>query len=55
MVWLIVELFAQGETEDDVLKAYPALKREDVYAALRYAAETTKERIVTLPANSQNP
>jgi uncharacterized protein (DUF433 family) len=38
MVWLIVECLANGDTVEDVLKAYPSLTREDVLAALAYAA-----------------
>jgi uncharacterized protein (DUF433 family) len=49
MVWLIVECLANGDTVEDVLKAYPSLTREDVLAALAYAAEMTKERIIPIP------
>lgn len=41
-VELILELFASGATFDDVLKAYPHLKREAVEEALRFAAESLK-------------
>ena len=49
MVWIIVDYLANGDSVDDVLAAYPSLAREDVQAALAYAAEMTKERYVDIP------
>ena len=46
IVWIIVEYLANGDTIDDVLEGYPSISREDVFAALAYAAEMTKERII---------
>ncbi|MCS3918699.1 uncharacterized protein (DUF433 family) [Candidatus Fervidibacter sacchari] len=46
MVWVILSCLANGDSIDDVLKAYPNLTREDIYAALAYAAELARERIV---------
>jgi len=40
MVWLIVSFLADGDTIEDVLQAYPSLTRQDVLAALAYAAES---------------
>ena len=37
-VEFVLELFASGATTDDILHAYPSLAREDVVAAVRYAA-----------------
>ena len=37
-VELIVDLLAQGWSEEDILKNYPGLTREDVHACLRYAS-----------------
>jgi uncharacterized protein (DUF433 family) len=42
-VEFIVELLANGWTIEEVLENYPQLKREDVIAALKYAAEVSKE------------
>lgn len=39
-VEIILEKLAYGETEEDILKDYPFLKKEDVKAALLYAAKT---------------
>ena len=46
MVWLIVECIANGDTEDEILEAYPSLRREDVRAALRYAAKLACEQVM---------
>jgi uncharacterized protein (DUF433 family) len=46
MVWIIVDYLANGDTVEEVLAAYPSLTREDVQAALAYAAEMTRERVI---------
>lgn len=46
MVWIIVDCLASGDSIDDVLAAYPSLTREDIQAALAYAAEMTRERVI---------
>jgi len=42
-VEFVVELLANGWTIEEVLENYLQLKREDVIAALKYAAEVSKE------------
>jgi len=37
---LILRKLGEGATEIDLLDAYPRLTREDIQAAMRYAAET---------------
>jgi uncharacterized protein (DUF433 family) len=49
MVWIIVGCLANGDSVEEVLVAYPSLTREDVQAALAYAAEMTRERYVDIP------
>ena len=46
-IWvaLIVENFADGLTEDELLEEYPGLERDDIRAALAYAAEISRERV----------
>jgi uncharacterized protein (DUF433 family) len=39
-VEIILEKLAYGETEEDILKEYPFLKKEDIKASLLYAAKT---------------
>jgi uncharacterized protein (DUF433 family) len=49
-VEFILDLLASGWTVKDILKNYPQLKKEDIIAALKYAAEILKEeRIYLLP------
>ena len=50
-VWvsLIVDNLAAGSSEEEILKAYPSLNRDDIRAALAYAAEMARERYVDIP------
>lgn len=41
-VEFILDLMASGWNDEKILENYPQLKKEDVIAALRYAAETLK-------------
>lgn len=53
-IWvsLILDFLANGESEDDILAAYPQLSREDILAALAYAAEVAREQIVPVPVSA---
>ena len=42
----IVELVAQGWDTETILKNYPQLKKQDIDAALKYAAEILKQEKV---------
>lgn len=47
----VVGMVADRMTEEDILKAYPDLEEEDIREALRYAAESVREReLPLLPA-----
>ena len=50
-IWvsLIVDNLADGIEERELLAAYPQLQPEDIRAALAFAAEMTRERIVPIP------
>jgi uncharacterized protein (DUF433 family) len=50
-IWvsLILENLAEGVTEAELLDAYPQLKHEDIRAAMAYAAEVTRERVIPIP------
>ncbi len=39
-VELILRKLSEGATERELLEAYPKLTREDIHAAIRYAADT---------------
>ncbi len=47
-VSLILQYLANGDSEEDILSAYPPLCREDFRACLAYAAMVTQERVVPL-------
>jgi uncharacterized protein (DUF433 family) len=51
-IWvsLILDFLASGETEAQILAAYPQLQPEDIRATLAYAAELARERIVPIPS-----
>jgi uncharacterized protein (DUF433 family) len=49
MVSVVLDNLATGLNVQDVLKSYPSLTREGVQAAVSYAAELTRERVITLP------
>ena len=40
----VVGMVADGMTEEEILKSFPDLEREDIREALRYAAEAVQER-----------
>jgi uncharacterized protein (DUF433 family) len=49
MVSVILDNLAGGIDQAAILRSYPTLKVQDIQAALSYAAELSKGRIVTLP------
>jgi len=55
-IWvsLIVDNLAAGIPEEEILKAYPSLTKEDIRAALAYAAELTHDRYVPLTTQVQD-
>jgi uncharacterized protein (DUF433 family) len=48
MVSIILDNLAAGLSEDDIIKEYPSLAREDILAAIAYAAELARERVMPL-------
>jgi uncharacterized protein (DUF433 family) len=55
-IWvsLIVDNLAAGATEEEILEAYPSLTREDIRAALAFAAEMARERYVPIPLTTDS-
>ena len=45
-VYLLLEKLSEGATIENLLKAYPHLKAEHIYAALAFAAEKIKNETV---------
>ena len=50
MVSVILDNLAADLAPDEILRSYPSLDREAVQAAIIYAAELARERIVATPA-----
>ncbi len=46
MVSTILDNFAAGETAEAILRSYPSLTRDDLLAAMHYAAELSKDRVI---------
>ena len=40
----VVSMVGDGLSEDEILKAYPDLERDDIRECLKYAAEAVRER-----------
>lgn len=50
MVSVVLDNVAAGLTVDEILQSYPSLTGEAVRAAIAYAAELARERVVSSPA-----
>ncbi len=48
-VELILKKLSEGMTVDDLLKAYPILKKEDILACLEYSAEVISREEIIVP------
>jgi uncharacterized protein (DUF433 family) len=49
MVSVILDNLAAGLSVDEILKSYPALTQESIHAAIAYAADLARERIIPMP------
>ena len=47
-VHLIIKMLANGDAIEDLLKAYPSISADDIFACLDYAAELAEENITPL-------
>lgn len=50
MVSVILDNLAEGAGEKEILKSYPSLNPEDIKAVIAYAAELSRERLVSVTA-----
>ncbi len=50
MVSVVLDNLVAGLSYEEVIESYPSLNRESVQAAIAYAAELTRERVVGMPA-----
>lgn len=49
LVSVILDNLSEGINESEILKSYPSLKPEDIKSAIAYAAELSRERILSIP------
>ena len=50
MVSVILDNLASGLTAEEIMNSYPSLNENAVQAAIAYAADLSKERIIKIPA-----
>jgi len=50
LVSAILDNIAAGETNESILESYPTITVEAINAAIAYAADLARERIIALPA-----
>ncbi len=48
MVSVILDNLAEDFSPEEIIKSYPSLKRNDIQAAIAYAAELAHERVVQI-------
>jgi uncharacterized protein (DUF433 family) len=48
MVSVILDNLADSLSEEEILKSYPSLTSDDIKAAIAYAAELSRERLVAV-------
>ncbi|MDB6056168.1 MAG: hypothetical protein JWO95_12 [Verrucomicrobiales bacterium] len=49
MVSVILDNLAAGQTTEEIVNSYPSVRADDVAAAMAYAAELARERVVATP------
>jgi len=52
MVSVILDNLAAGVSKTDILRSYPSLTPQDIQAAMAYAAELARERVILVPAGA---
>jgi uncharacterized protein (DUF433 family) len=52
LVAVVLDNLAADVKTDEILRSYPSLTAEDIQAALAYAADLARERMVPLPASA---
>ena len=48
MVSVVLDNLAEGASADEIVASYPALRPEDVRAAMAYAADLARDRVLPL-------
>lgn len=49
LVSVVLDNLAAGHSIDNILESYPPLTSESVHAAIAYAADLSRERILAMP------
>lgn len=49
-VSVILDNLAAGITSEEIVQSYPSLSPATVHAAIAYAADLTRERVLAIPA-----
>ncbi len=49
MVSVILDNLAAGATSEEIVRSYPSIDQTAVQAAIAYAAELARERVVPMP------
>jgi uncharacterized protein (DUF433 family) len=50
MVSVVLDNLAASQSPEAILRLYPTLRREDIFATMAYAAELARERVVLTSA-----
>ncbi|MGH9509925.1 MAG: DUF433 domain-containing protein [Terriglobales bacterium] len=53
MVSVVLDNLAAGATSEQVRESYPSLTTEDVQAAIAYAAELARERVILVSSETR--
>ena len=49
MVSVVLDNLAADLSVEDILRSYPSLEQESILAAISYAADLARERIISIP------
>lgn len=52
MVSVILDNLAAGLTTTEIIRSYPSVRPDDVAAAIAYAADLARERVVATPVGA---
>ena len=52
MVSVVLDNLAAGEPVEAILRSYPTLTSEDIQAAMWYAADLARDRVVSVPVGA---
>jgi uncharacterized protein (DUF433 family) len=48
MVSVVLDNLAIGQSVEEIIVSYPSLTRDAIHAAIAYAAELTRERVISI-------